>query len=886
MRWIVPVLISMLAALWPMRSSFASDVGTAVVQDETVRFAVLAFRPKPEVAAKWQPLIDYLNISISGRRFVLEALTYPELEQAVRAKRVDVILTQPAHYILLTNREGLLSPLVSLVERSGTHSLAQFGGVILARADRGDIVDLADLRGKRIATSQMDSLGSYQMQALELKRQGVVLPKDALVVETGQPQDKAVGEVLAGKADVAFVRTGLLEAMVQKGKLQVEQIKVIHPVKSPGGFPYALSTRLYPEWPLAVMPWMNEELARRLAAAVLALPHDGDVARRIGITGFTIPLDYKPVDELLRELRLPPFDSVPEITLEDMFERYQHVLLLLVATFMMLAIAVAVTLMRKNRQLATSDALFRNVFQLTPVAASISTVADGRYLVVNQAYSETFGWSLHEMTGNSATKIGLWPDLSLWQRWMQTLERQAATRDFPAKLRHRDGRELDIQLYARPIQFSGEPCILTLLQDVTERARKDVELERHRQHLEELVQERTVGLTEAKVAAESANRAKSSFLANMSHELRTPINGVMGMIELARRRMADPIGLDHLAKAKTAADNLLGVLNDILDLSKIEAERMVLEDQPLQLADTIANLTGVLGHKAAEKGLLLATDLPADLLCQPLKGDSLRLGQILLNLIGNAIKFTLQGEVILRARTVEETSEAMQVRFEVSDTGIGIEADAQSRLFQSFEQADNSTTRKYGGTGLGLAICKRLVQLMGGQIGVDSTPGQGSTFWFVVPLNKREPGAIQTAPSSVSLTAEQRLQTEHAGKRVLLVEDEPISQEVARGLLEDVNLVVDIAADGQQALELARQNRYALILMDMQMPVLNGVEATQAIRADSLNRTTPILAMTANAFDEDRQACFDAGMNDHIAKPVDLDNLYETLLEWLARSRH
>jgi CheY-like chemotaxis protein len=233
----------------------------------------------------------------------------------------------------------------------------------------------------------------------------------------------------------------------------------------------------------------------------------------------------------------------------------------------------------------------------------------------------------------------------------------------------------------------------------------------------------------------------------------------------------------------------------------------------------------------------------------------------------------------LRARQIGETPDAVQIRFEVNDTGIGFDAEAQTRLFQSFEQADNSMTRKYGGTGLGLAICKRLVQLMGGEIGVESTPGSGSTFWFIVPLKKREQSAVAPAPSYAPLTA--RLIAEFTGARALVAEDEPISQIVSCGLLEDVGFVVDLAEDGQQALELARQNRYALILMDMQMPVMNGVEATRAIRADSLSRDTPILAMTANAFDEDRDACLAAGMNEHISKPVDPQKLYETLVAWL-----
>jgi PAS domain S-box-containing protein len=452
--------------------------------------------------------------------------------------------------------------------------------------------------------------------------------------------------------------------------------------------------------------------------------------------------------------------------------------------------------------------------------------------------------------------------------------------------RHRDGSIYYEYVRISPIRDAhGEvSSYVSVKEDVTERKRIAEELDQYRHHLEDLVEERTATLSITKEAAETANRAKSTFLANMSHELRTPMNAIMGMTALALRRATDVKQVDQLTKVTHASYHLLAVINDILDLSKIEAERLDLEKADFRLGSVLENLNSMSCQRVAEKGLTLLIEASAELAGQTFQGDSLRLGQILLNLVGNAIKFTAEGYIALRLGLVAESPVDALLRFEVADTGIGISAEDQSRLFTAFEQADGSTTRKYGGTGLGLAISKRLVLMMGGDIGVDSRPAAGSTFWFTVRLEKTD-RRIESTLGPDAASAEEKLKANYAGSRILLVEDEPVNQEVSRGLLEEVLLAVDLAADGLEAVHLAERIDYDLILMDMQMPRMNGIEATQAIRGIPGRARTPILAMTANAFEEDRQRCIEAGMNDHIGKPVDPDKLFETLLKWLQRAK-
>ena len=554
---------------------------------------------------------------------------------------------------------------------------------------------------------------------------------------------------------------------------------------------------------------------------------------------------------------------------------------------------------RKNEQTAvkTSQERLSNIIWATDVGTWEWHVPTG-VVQFNERWAEIAGYTLAELQPLS---IQTWVSLVHPDDLIQSNQRLKAhfsgvssAYECEVRIRHRNGHWVWIldrgKLISRdetgaPLWMAGTHLDISR-QKATEHslANANRQLSDRGEHLRDLVEVRTAALSIAKEAAETANRAKTAFLANMSHELRTPMNGIMGMIGLVKRKITDPVARDRLEKAEKASQHLLALINDVLDISKIEADRLALEELNFTLGEFLDNVRNLSQPMANDKGLTLTVSVLPELATLCLLGDSLRLGQVVLNLVGNAIKFTSAGVVLVSAQVEKMTDVSILVRFTVRDDGIGIAPNERERIFSAFEQADVSTTRQYGGTGLGLTISKRLVQLMGGRIGVDSEPGCGSTFWFTVPFKRA--GLLSERPVAVAtLNAGHRIRTQFAGRHVLLVEDDPINQEIAGVLLDEVGLVVDVAQDGLQALERIHLRDYDLVLMDMQMPRMDGLSATRAIRqSPGRSSAMPIVAMTANVFEDDWRKCMAAGMNDFIAKPFEPERMYGVILRWLANS--
>ena len=510
-------------------------------------------------------------------------------------------------------------------------------------------------------------------------------------------------------------------------------------------------------------------------------------------------------------------------------------------------------LKKAELKIKESEEKFNKAFSVSPVAFAISDTVTGRYIEVNESFVKMSGYSREELLGRTSVEVGLNIDPEMRQKILKIVLEKGYIRNVEQTIRNKAGKPIEILSSVESMEINGRRCSLSINYDITEL--KDAQRK----------------LQEANVLAQQSVLLKEAFLANMSHEIRTPMNAIIGFTDLLLKRKLGSTEADYIKTIKASGENLLRIINDILDLSKIESGMMAFEEHPVSIKDIFSSLRNMLLHKAVEKRLLLNFECDNNV-PEGLAGDPMRLTQIILNLVGNAIKFTERGGVSMHARLLAEEKGTYTLEFVIKDTGIGIPEEKLNYIFERFRQAEAHTTRNYGGTGLGLSIARQLIELQHGTIKVESKVGSGSVFTFTLPFKKTtrpQKGNKENGKSYINPVAMGKLY-------VLVAEDNPVNVKFVKSLFLEYKIKTDVAENGKKAVEMVRNNTYDLVLMDIEMPEMNGYEATAAIRSE-LKSEIPIFAMTAHAMAGEKDRCIQLGMNDYISKPIRSDVLFEKM---------
>ena len=980
--------------------------GGAPAVGVTVKIGVLAKRGPEKCLAKWEPTAEYLTSRIPGYSFTIMPLSFGEVEPVVERGEVAFILANPSFYIGLEKLYGA-SRIATLKNRRTAGVYTIFGGVIFRRANRNDIQNLDDLKGRTFMAVKETSFGGWQTAWRELKEHGIDPYRDFRYLSFAGTHDAVVCAVRDGRADAGTVRTDTLERMAAEGKISLEKFHALphdHIGEEICEFPFLHSTRMYPEWPMAELAHTSNELSEKVTVALVGMPPDCPAARAANCAGWTTPLNYQPVHECLKELRVGPYKDYGKITPADALRQYWP---WLVAGLAAMAGMIAVTswVIRLNRNVLRTQLALRESEQKSrrimenlgigvvlldtdlnvidtneqmiswfPKVASKSKIPcqvaferegdpacrhcpcrqaledghrhegmktlndpasgkrhvrfvaspvtnpSGEVIAIVETFedvteskqaeqalnvSEARFRTIYESSGDAIMMLdekGFFAcnprTLSMFEIETQeefcskhpadlspaeqpdgrdsmtaageriaTAMKEGSNRFEWVHKRQDTGEDFQAEVLLSAMELDGKAVLQATVRDITERKRAEEELRRMNKHLEQ----QTALANSLAAEAEMANASKSEFLANMSHEIRTPMNGVIGMAGLLLDTDLSDEQRHYAETVRASGESLLGLINDILDFSKIEAGKLEMETLDFDLHALLDDFAEMMALKVHEKGLeflcAASPETPAFL-----QGDPGRLRQVLINLTGNSVKFTHEGEIAVRASLVSETDTEAVVRFSVRDTGTGIPADKQDNLFEQFTQVDASTTRKYGGTGLGLAISKQLAKMMGGEIGVNSEEGKGSEFWFTARFSKQpERAEHQMMPSA-----------DMCGVRILVVDDNATNREILLVRFKTWGMRADEAAGGEAALRRLREaaqagDPYQVAVLDMQMPRMDGEELGRTIKADVALVDTRLVMMTSLGQRGDARRLKEIGFAAYLTKPVHLSDLFVAL---------
>ncbi len=691
--------------------------GSPAAAAEQVTMGVLTYRPADVTQQRWQPLADYLNETVKGLNIELRALNFPALEEAIARSEIDFVLTNPAHYVQLSQRDQLSSPLATMINLVDGTPARNFGGVLLVPDHREDLRRPADLKNQVVATVSLQSLGGFQAQALELRNHDIDVFRDVTLLETGMPHDAAAYALVNGEADAAFVRTGVLEALVSEGRLEPRAVRVLNP-QSRQDFPFALSTAIYPEWSLAALVHSDEQMALDVAAAIFSLPHGGEIAARTGIHGFTVPADYRPVEQLLRDLRLPPFDQSPAFTLGDAWERWQWQLISgLLAIFLLLMLVTGLVYARRRVQrerayiLNLLAGLGEGVFG-TDMKGRCTFVNDTALSMLGFTADEVIGADHHRLFHHQTVDGGDYPETECP---VYLTKRDDRVRRQEEWFLRKDGTGFPVELVVTPLRDEGETRgAIVAFQDLSQSRETKQRLSRKKQEL---------------------NRTSSDleqFVCAASHDLRQPLRMVKGHLQMLKRSLADRLSENEQNYLFYALDGA-GKMDEMI-LGLLKYSRVGRKSEPkafLATRDVVNDALNFLDPEIKKSG----ADIKIDGTWPQVLASRDELIRLFQNLLGNAIKYVPPGTV----PKIEVESQVAVGRWwvEIRDNGIGVDPESQSSLFKLFSRPHLPQQFEVEGTGIGLALCCKIVEHHGGTIGVESAGhGQGSTFWFEMPVNR------------------------------------------------------------------------------------------------------------------------------------------------------